>query len=73
MTPKQTALISMAKMIGLAILAATVTSVLLMFVPLPMIGIGLCLIGISILGKMIYDLELSKAESLEALNKTNKQ
>lgn len=73
MTVKQIALLNMAKMVGLALFSALVTSLLLMTLPLPVLGIGLCLVGIGILAKMIYDMELSKAESLEALNKINKQ
>jgi hypothetical protein len=69
MTPKQTALINVAKMVGLAILAGAVTSLLLMHVPLPYLGIGACVIVLLYLVHMIYELELSKAEHLESLNK----
>ncbi len=72
MTPKQTALINVAKMVGLALLAGAVTSLLLMHVPLPYLGIGACVIVILFLIHMIYELELSKAENLEALNTLNK-
>jgi hypothetical protein len=72
MTPKQTALINVAKMVGLALLAGAVTSLLLMHVPLPYLGIGACVIVLLYLVHMIYELELSKAEHLEALNTLNK-
>jgi hydrogenase/urease accessory protein HupE len=72
MTPKQTALINVAKMVGLAILAGAVTSLLLMHVPLPYLGIGACVIVLLYLVHMIYELELSKAEHLDALNTLNK-
>jgi hydrogenase/urease accessory protein HupE len=72
MTPKQTALINVAKMVGLAILAGAVTSLLLMHVPLPYLGIGACVIVLLYLVHMIYELELTKAEHLEALNTLNK-
>jgi hypothetical protein len=69
MTPKQTALINVAKMFGLALLAGAVTSLLLIHVPLPYLGIGACVIVMLYLVHMIYELELSKAEHLESLNK----
>jgi fatty acid desaturase len=72
MTPKQTALINVAKMVGLALLAGAVTSLLLMHVPLPYLGIGACVIVLLYLVHMLYELELSKAEHLEALNTLNK-
>ena len=71
MTPKQTALFNMAKLVGVAVLAGSVTSALLMFVPLPLLGIGACVIMMLYLVHMIYELELSKAQHLEALNKLN--
>ena len=72
MTPKQTALINVAKMLGVAVLAGSVTSLLLIFVPLPYLGIGACVIVLLYLVHMIYELELTKAEHLEALNTLNK-
>jgi hypothetical protein len=72
MTAKQTALINVAKMLGVAVLAGAVTSLLLIFVPLPYIGIGFCVGMLVYLCKMLYDLELAKAEHLEALNTLNK-
>jgi hypothetical protein len=72
MTPKQTALINVAKMVGLSLLAGAVTSLLLMHVPLPYLGIGVCVIVLLYLVHMIYELELTKAEHLEALNTLNK-
>jgi len=71
MTPKQTAIRNMAKVFGVAVLAGTLTSTLLIFVPLPYIGIGAAVIMMLYLIHMIYELELSKAEHLEALNKLN--
>ena len=72
MTPKQTALINMAKMLGVAVLAGSVTSLLLIFVPLPYIGIGVCVIVMLFLVHMIYELELSKAEYRENLAQLKK-
>jgi hypothetical protein len=70
---KQTALLNVAKLVGVAVLAGSVTSVLLMAVPLPYIGIGVCVIVLLYLIHMIYELELSKAEHREALKELNKK
>ena len=70
---KQTALLNVAKLVGVAVLAGSVTSVLLMAVPLPYIGIGVCVIVLLYLVHMIYELELSKAEHREALKELNKK
>jgi uncharacterized membrane protein YgaE (UPF0421/DUF939 family) len=70
---KQTALINVAKLVGLAVLVGSVTSVLLMAVPLPYIGIGVCVIVLLYMIHMIYELELSKAEYQETLKKLNEQ
>jgi Flp pilus assembly protein TadB len=72
MTPKQTAMLNVAKMLGVAVLAGAVTSLLLIHVPLPFLGIGVCVIMMLFLIHWIYELELSKAEHLEALNTLNK-
>jgi fatty acid desaturase len=70
---KQTALINVAKLIGLAVFVGIVTSILLMHVPLPYLGIGVCVIVLLYLIHMIYELELSKAEHREALKELNKK
>ena len=72
MTAKQTALINVAKMLGMAVLAGSVTSLLLIFVPLPYIGIGVCVVVMLFLVHMIYELELSKAEYRETLAQLKK-
>jgi hypothetical protein len=72
MTPKQTALINVAKMLGVAVLAGAVTSLLLIHVPLPYLGIGACVIVLLYLVHMIYELELTKAEHLKSLDELNK-
>jgi fatty acid desaturase len=72
MTAKQTALINVAKMLGVAVLAGAVTSLLLIFVPLPYIGIGVCVIVMLFLVHMLYELELSKAEYRETLTQLKK-
>ena len=70
---KQKALLNVAKLVGVAVLAGSVTSVLLMAVPLPYIGIGVCVIVLLYLIHMLYELELSKAEHLATLNELNKK
>ena len=72
MTAKQTALINVAKMLGVAVLAGAVTSLLLIFVPLPLLGIGVCVVVMLFLVHMIYELELSKAEYRETLAQLKK-
>jgi len=72
MTPKQTALFNMAKLVGVAVLAGSVTSALLMFVPLPLLGIGACVIMMLYLVHMVYELELSKAEHIQSLKQLKK-
>jgi fatty acid desaturase len=71
MTAKQTALINVAKMLGVAVLAGSVTSLLLIFVPLPYIGIGVCVVVMLFLVHMIYELELSKAEYREKIGRAH--
>jgi fatty acid desaturase len=70
---KQTALLNVAKMLGVAVLVGAVTSTLLIFVPLPYIGIGVCVIVLLYLVHMIYEVELSKAEHQETLKELNKK
>jgi uncharacterized membrane protein YgaE (UPF0421/DUF939 family) len=72
MTAKQTALINTSKMLGVAVLAGSVTSLLLIFVPLPYIGIGVCVVVMLFLVHMIYEVELSKAEYRETLPQLKK-
>jgi len=71
MTPKQTAIRNMIKIASVALISGTVTGILLMTVPLPLLGIGAGVIMMLYLVHMIYELELSKAQHLEALNKMN--
>ena len=69
MTPKQTALVQTLKLFALAITVAVLVNVAFAFLTVLQIGIAFAIFGLSFLGKMVYDLELSKAEHLEALNK----
>ena len=69
MTPKQTALIQVAKLITAGIAGAILASVLFTYFTVAEIGIGFCAIMLAYLIKMVYDLEVAKAEHLESLNK----
>ena len=71
MTAKQIAILNVAKIAGLGVLIGALTSALLIHVPLPYLGIGVCVIVMLYLVHMIYELELSKAERLAELNKNS--
>jgi hydrogenase/urease accessory protein HupE len=71
MTAKQIAIRNVTKMVSIALIVGLGTGVLIKTVPLAILGIGACVIGIGFLVKMVYDVELSKAEHLETLNKLN--
>ena len=72
MTPKQTALLNMSKLLGIALTAGFGASVVIANFTIEQIGIGFCAGMIVYLCKMVYDIELAKAEHLEALNTLNK-
>lgn len=72
MTAKQTAMLNVAKLIGVAVLAGAMTSALLIHVPLPLLGIGVSVVVIVYLIHMIYELELSKAEYRQSLQQLKK-
>jgi fatty acid desaturase len=69
MTSKQTAMLNVAKLVGVALFAGALTSALVAFVPMPLLGIGVCVIVMLYLVHMIYELELSKAEYRESLTR----
>jgi hypothetical protein len=72
MTPKQTALLNVTKLVVLALVSGVAVNVALTYFTVTEIGIGFCVGMIAYLSKMLYELELSKAEHLEALNTLNK-
>jgi hypothetical protein len=69
MTPKQTALLNMSKLLFIAIAAGFAVNVAFTYFTVAQIGVGFCAGMIVYLCKMVYDLELAKAEHLESLNK----
>ena len=71
MSPKQTALIQTAKLFAVALLIGALTSLVFAYFTVNQIGIGFCIVMLAYLGKMIYDMELSKAEHLQTLKKLN--
>ena len=68
MTPKQIAVRNVAKMIAIAVIVGVGTGVLLNTVPLYILGIGAATIMLAFLIRMVYEMELDKAERLAKLN-----
>jgi hypothetical protein len=71
MTPKQTALVQTAKLFSIAIGTGVLVNVLFAFFTITQIGVAFCIFALLFLAKMVYDIELNKAEHLETLNKLN--
>jgi hypothetical protein len=69
MTPKQTALIQTFKLFAIAVLAGVLINVAFAYLTIAQVGIAFALVVLALLIKFVYDLELSKAEHLESLNK----
>jgi hypothetical protein len=72
MTPKQTALLNMSKLLAIALVAGFCVNIVFIYFTVTQVGIGFCVGMIVYLCKMVYDIELSRAEHLEALNTLNK-
>ncbi len=72
MTPKQTALIQTLKLFGIALSAGILINVAFAYFTIMQVGIAFALVVLAVLIKFVYDLELSKAQHLEALNTLNK-
>lgn len=68
MTAKQTAIRNVIKLILTATAVGVGTGILLNTVPLHIVGIGLAVLGLAFMIKVVYDIELDKAERLEKLN-----
>ena len=69
MSTKQTAILRTSTIATVAILIGMATSATLMFLTIAQIGILFCVVGLAILVKLVYDVELSRAEHLDTLNK----
>jgi 1,4-dihydroxy-2-naphthoate octaprenyltransferase len=72
MTPKQTALLHVAKLIALAVVIGFFVNIAFTYFTVGEIGIGFCVGMLVYMIKMYYDLALSQAEHLEALNKIDR-
>ena len=70
MTPKQTAFRNTASVVASGILGGVLMSLLFTYFTVYQIGLGFCALVLAFAVKMIYDIELEKAESLKKLNKT---
>lgn len=70
MTAKQIAMRNVIKMLAIAVIVGVGTGILLNTVPLHIIGIGLSIVGLAYLTRMVYVMELDKAERLEKLNRS---
>ena len=71
MTAKQTALLHVTKLIAIAIVSGFFVNIAFTYFTVAEIGIGFCTGMLVYMIKMYYDLSLSQAEHLEALNKIN--
>ena len=60
---------TVAKMLGVALAAGVTTSLLVFYVPWPLLFIGGLVIAILYMIHMIYELELDKAQLLEDLKR----
>jgi len=70
MTPKQTAIFQVAKLIGTALIAGIAINILFAYFTLTQIGIGACVIMLAFAIHGVYAIELDRAERLEKLNKS---
>ena len=69
MTPKQTALLRIAQLITLGALAGFVVNVIFTYFTVAQVGVGFCTGMLIYLCKMIYDLEVARAEHIQGLEK----
>jgi hypothetical protein len=69
MSPKQTALIQTTKLFAIAITVGVLVNVAFAFLSVAQIGIGFSIVVLACLAKMVYDLEVAKAEHIQGLEK----
>ena len=70
MTPKQIALRSVVSLVLLAVTCGIVLGALLSLFTPAQVGIAVCVTLFAYVVKMVYDMEVDKAERLQRLNKT---
>ena len=63
MTPKQTAIIRTSIIMGSGIIASIAIAIIMTILTIAQIGILLCVVGLVFLAKVVYDIELNKAEN----------
>jgi hypothetical protein len=68
MTPKQTALLQVSKLLALAVVSGILVNAAFTYFTLTQIGIGFCIGMLAYMIKMYYDMALFEAERLEELN-----
>lgn len=73
MSLKQTALIQTTKLFVIAILLGVLVNVAFAYFTLVQLGFAFAVSVLAALGKMVYDVELSKAEHQETLKELNKK
>jgi hypothetical protein len=70
MTPKQTAVLNVSRLLFLALVSGFAVNLAFTYFTVSQIGIGFLVGMLVYMIKMYYDLELAQAERLEELNKT---
>ena len=69
MSPKQTALVRTAVIVGAGVAIAVATTLTIMFLTVAELALLFCVIAFLFAIKVVYDIELSRATLLETLNK----
>ena len=69
MTPKQTALVRVASLIGIALIVGIFANAIFTYFTIAEIGIGFSFGMLAYMVYMVYSIELDRAERLEKLNK----
>jgi uncharacterized membrane protein len=70
---KQTALIQTAKLFAIALSIGVLVNVAFSYLTVTQVGIAFAVAVLAALGKMVYDVELSRAEYQETLKELNKK
>jgi uncharacterized membrane protein YgaE (UPF0421/DUF939 family) len=73
MTPKQTAVLNVVKIFAIGIGAGISIAFLTELFTLEQLGIGVSVALLAYMIKMVYDIELAKAETLAKLNEISKK
>jgi len=68
MTPKQTALVEVTKMVLVGLVVGALANAAFTYFTVTQIGIGFCVGMLGFLCKMVYDMEVAKAEHRASLD-----